>query len=303
MKRIIGTALMAMWLTLPAEAQDFGYPREKAQYKAHWQEIVKDLGRDKWLGDAEYVLYDFNHDGQAELFLHLQDNDEYVYALKNNRAVRVSETNRKTKDAFWLGQFFPFFTAPYEMLVDKTFDRRMATEQQIYDMEDMPRLWFKLRPQVTGSFNLKQAIKALNSFDCRFLSDAMYALHTGQYDRREVSEYVMDTANGYARITYRNETQDELEFAVWNTTDGRKLMAMHYQVAQVMPDGRKDVTERIMFMRYDPKTRVMTPIVAPIKGYDFTADVNLQLPRKGKNILMTGAGNHELKWTGTGFKF
>lgn len=303
--QILAMAL-AMILAIPAAAQDFGHPKDKAFYKAHWNDIVEDLGPDAYLRDAQYVLFDFDKDGRAELYLRISRMEEYLYAIKGNKAVRVSETERPIEDQYWLGSFYAHFMAPYELLLDKPVDQEMVTEQHLYDMFDVPGIWFKLHPQVKGTFNIKTAIEALYCFDCHKLSDAMYALYTGRYDRNEVDKedgFVVDIANGYAKYSYNTETMNMVEFCYWNLPNGEKLLAMHYHFSDTLGDGNTEWFEQTLFMKYDAKTKQLEPIVAPIKGFDFQEEYSFGLPRRGKNIKLYGAEDRELKWTGSGFEY
>ena len=298
-------AALAMMLSLPIAAQDFGYPKDKAFYKAHWNEIVKDLGGPDMLFNAQYVLFDFNKDNSAELYLWLSPKDEYLYSIKGGKVVRVSETARPVEDEFWLGQFYAHFMAPYEMLLDKSVNQDMAMEQHFYDFVDVPGIWFKLHPKVEGTFNIKSALKAINCFDCDVLGDALYALSTGVYDKSAVADgdYVVDVQNGYAMISYRGDRINMVESCYWNLPTGEKLLALHFHLSGNGADGNTEWLEQTLFMKYDPKTKVLNPVVAPIQGYDFQEEYNFSLPRKGKNITLIGADNRELKWTGNGFKY
>lgn len=295
--------LLALVLALPICAQDFGYPKEKAFFKAHWNEVLEDLGPDVYIGDAQYVLFDFDKDGSAELYLWFGQNAEYLYANKNNKAVRVSDSNAKEEYVYGLDAFYPHFMAPYELLLDKPVDQEMATEQQIYDRFDIPRIWFKLHPKVEGKFNIKTAMEALCCFDSEFVSPAMYALYTGQYSKDEVKEFVVDAANGYAGLEYKTYYHNSVEFCYWNLSDGKKLLAMNYHIGGYEDDEGTDWFAQTLFMEYDPKTQMLKPVVAPIAGYDFKYEYTFQLPRKGKNILLFGADDNELVWTGSGFKY
>lgn len=301
LKKMLLTA--AVMLSLPAAAQDFGYPKDKAFYKAHWDEVVKDLELEESPDFAQYVLYDFDKDGKAELFLRLFGRDEYLYSIRNNKVVRVSETSRDVEDEFWLGSFYAHFTAPVRMLLDKPLAGDFeAGEQQFYDKYDIPRVWFEMRPKIEGAFSLKNVINALDCFDCEHLSDAFRVLETGKYSKDEVEEYVMDVQNGYASVQLKTETMNSVELCYWNMAYGEKLLAMHYHFSEVF-DGKVDWFEQVLFMKYDPKTKYLTPIVAPIQGFDFRMECNFSLPRKGKNIRLIAAEDDELKWTGNGFKY
>lgn len=295
--------LLALLLALPLTAQDFGYPKDKAFYKSHWNEVLKDLGDNVYIDNAQYVLFDFDKDGQAELYLWFSRQEEYLYAIQGNKAVRVSETARPVEDQFWLGSFYPHFMAPYQYLLDKPVPEFHAAEQHIYDMFDVPRIWFGLRPKIEGKFGIKSAIDAICCFDCRYLSDALYALVSGEYDKDNVSEYVVDAANGYAKFAYKEETIRMVELCYWNLANGEKLLAMHFHISCPAEDEEIEWFEQTLFMKYNPKTQYMEPVVAPIKGFDFQAEYNFSLPRRGKNITLIGADNHELKWTGNGFEY
>lgn len=292
-----------MTLALPLTAQDFGYPNDKAFFKAHWQEVVNDLGPDKYLDNAQYVLFDFDQDGQAELYLWFTRHDEYLYAKRGDKAVRVSESARTEQDQYQLdGRFYPHFMAPYQLLIDQPIKEGILTEQHIYDRFDVPGIWFRLHPKVEGKFGIKKAIEALNCFDCEMISDAMYALTTGQYDKEFTRECLVDLANGYAVYEMNTHYKNEVEFCYWNLADGDKLLAMHYHIGGYEDDDA-DWFEHTLFMRYNAKTQYLEPVVAPIQGFDFVREYNFALPRKGKNILLIGADDNELVWTGNGFKY
>lgn len=295
--------MFALLLSLPIMAQDFGYPKDKAFYKAHWNEVVKDLGDDVLLDRAQYVLFDFDKDGRAELYLWFSKQEEYLYAIQGNRVVRVSETARTVEDQYWLGSFYPHFMAPHQYLLDQPVPAFQAAEQQIYDMYDIPVIWFGMKPKVEGTFNIKSAIDALNCFDCWHLTDALTALTTGEYEKDFVSEYVVDTANGYAKFAYKDDHIRMVELCYWNLANGEKLLAMHFHFAYPAVDEEIEWFEHTLFMKYNPKTKCLEPVVAPIKGFDFQTEYNFSLPRKGKNITLVGADNHELKWTGRGFEY
>lgn len=303
MRKITQLAMMAaMTLALPLSAQDFGYPKEKAFYKAHWDEVVNDLYADKFYS-AQYILFDFDKDGSAELYLWFDKNDEYLYSIKDVHVVRVSETARPVEDQFWLGSFYPHFMAPYEMLIDAPIDKNYPTEQHLYAPEDIPSLWFKLDPVVTGTFNIKSVVSALYMFDCVKLSEALYALETGTYSKDEVQEFVVDTANGYAKLKYRGTAENMVELCYWNMANGEKLVAMHYHMTDEQEtESGLNYMEQTLFMKYNPKTKHLVPIVAPIEGFDFQLECNIRLPRKGKNIELISTDIYTLTWTGSGFK-
>lgn len=294
---------MTLTLSLSASAQDFGHPKDKAFYKAHWNEIVKDLGPDAYIGNAQYVLHDFNKDHSAELYLWLGHGEEYLYSIKNNKVVRVSETARTVEDEFWLGSFYAHFMAPYEMLLDKPVNQEYESEQHLYEAYDVPGIWFKLHPKVKGTFNIKTAIEAIYCFDCEYIGDALYALYSGRYDKEEAEEYVVDVQNGYAKYQYNTSTMNMVEVCYWNMANGEKLLAMHYHVSGNPQGDNVDPIEQTLFMKYNPKTKVLNPVVAPIQGFNFQMECNFSLPRKGKNITLIAADNDELKWTGSGFKY
>lgn len=304
MKNLIKLAMMlTLMTTLPCMAQDFGFPKDKAFYKAHWDEIVKDLGHKESLFGAQYILFDFDGDGSAELYLWFDKKDEYLYANKGGKAVRVSETKRNVNDAFDLGPFYPHFMAPYELLLDQPIKDFEAMEQHFYGRYDIPRIWFGMHPEVEEPFNIKNAINALYDFDCEFLSDAMYALYCGEYNKDEVNEFVVDVTNGYAMYEFKTHYYNMVEFCYWNLTGGEKLLAMHYHIGGYEDDDTDDWFEQTLFMKYDPQTKRLHPIVAPIEGYDFRHEFNFSLPRRGKNISLIGAETEELVWTGIGFKY
>lgn len=301
--RTCAVLILTLLLVLPVSAQDFGHPKDKEFYKAHWNEIIADLGPDQYIESAQYVLYDFDKDGHAELYLWFGNNEEYLYTNKNNKAVRVSETNKTVDDAFSLDPFYAHFMAPYELLLDKPVNQQMSTEQQVYDRFDIPRIWFKLHPKVEGKFNIRTAIRALCSFDCEFLSPAMEALSTGEYSKDEVEEFVTDVTNGYAKLSFKSYYMNQVEFCYWNLSDGDKLLAMHYHFSGYEDDDPVEWIEQLLFMKYDAKTQTLNPVVAPIEGYDFFGEYNFELPRRGKNITLIGPEYSELVWTGSGFKY
>jgi len=292
----------ALSLALPLTAQDFGYPKEKAFYKAHWNEVLNDLGEEANIDRAQYVLFDFNGDNSAELYLWLGPKDEYLYTIRENKAIRVSQTESEADDDFDLGPFYPYFMAPYEMLVDKPIDQQITTEQQIYDRFDIPSIWFKLHRKVEGTFNIKNAIKALNCFDCEFISDAMYALYTGEFSDEWVDQHVVDITNGYAMLDFKTHYKNMVEFCYWNLPNGEKLLAMNYHIGGY-EDDETDWFAQTLFMKYNPKTHYLEPVVAPIQGMDFKIEYSFLLPHKGKNITLSGADDAVLKWTGNGFKY
>lgn len=305
MKNIrIFAVLLALIFALPTSAQDFGYAKEKAFFKAHWNEVVKDLGGDVFWHGAQYVLADVNNDGTAELYLWFSNREEYLYAMKDNKAVRVSETNRHESEQYSIERFFAPFMAPYELLIDKPIEKGINTEQHLYDRFDIPGIWFRLDPEVNGNFNIKTAIEALWCFDSEYLSDAMYSLVNGSKDDENIKEFVLDVSNGYAAIEYNTLGKNRVEFCYWNMTDGKKLLAMNYYIygSDEEKDDPMNWFQQILFMKYDPKTKSLEPVVAPIQGYDFKKECTLSLPRKGKNITLVGADNEELVWTGSGFK-
>lgn len=304
MKKLFGLAiLLASMIALPLSAQDFGYAKDKAFYKAHWDEVVKDLGPDKYLDGAQYVLFDFDEDGSAELYLWFDKHDEYLYTNKGNKVVRVSETRREVDDAFDLSSFYAHFMAPYELLLDQPVKDFEAMEQHIYGRFDIPKIWFGMHPEIEGKFNIKNAINALLNFDCEFLSDAMYALYCEEYEKDEVNEFVVDVTNGYAKYEFKSHYYNMVEFCYWNLTGGEKLLAMHYHIGGYEDDEESDWFEQTLFMKYDPVTNRLNPVVAPIEGYDFKQEFNFQLPRRGKNIMLIGPDNDELVWNGSGFKY
>lgn len=301
-KTIMALALM---LALPLSAQDFGYPKSKAFFKAHGEDLTKDLGDNTALFGAQYVLYDFDGDGSAELYVRNFMQEAFVYAIKGNKAVRIAENSLEKRDEY-VRDFHPCFMAPIEMLFDKPVPSGITTEQHIYDMDDLPFVWYRLRPKVSGTFNIKSAMQSLNTFDCVMLNDAIDALCTGNYDKSQVDAdggYIMDPSNGYARISYTAEPRGTIEFCYWNMKGGEKLFAMHYLYFTKDLDDNPFETEQTLFMKYDPKTKSMMPIVAPIEGFDFKFDCNFELPRTGKNIRLVGPTVRELKWTGSGFKY
>lgn len=302
-KNII-TAVVLL-LSLPLSAQDFGHPKDKAFYKAHWNEVVRDLGPDVFIDNAQYVLFDFDKDNTAELYLWLSNYEEYVFTIKNNKVVRVSDASSRKQDGkYSLREFYAHFMAPYQMLLDKQIDKRYNTEQHLYDMYDLPSLWFKLNPKVKGKFNIRSAIDAIHCFDCETLGDIMRALTTGEYSKDYIDEYVCDVANGYACASIKGETINKAEFCYWNLKNGEKLLAMHYHLSNRLPNSNDtEWFEQILFMKYNPKTQRLTPVVAPIQNFDFMHECNFVLPRHGKNITLSGVEETVLSWTGSGFKF
>lgn len=295
--------LLLSLIALPSVAQDFGYPNDKAFFKAHWNEVVKDLSHKDYIDGAQYILFDFDGDGSAELYLWFDKKDAYLYQNKGGKAVRVSETNRNVHDTFDLGPFYPHFMAPYELLLDLPVKNFEAMEQHIYGRYDIPRIWFGMHPEVEAPFNIKNAINALLDFDCEFLSEAMYALYCGEYSKDEVKEFVVDVSNGYASYEFKTYYKNKVEFCYWNLPAGEKLLAMHYHIAGYEDDERDDWFEQTLFMKYDPQSKRLNPVVAPISGYDFRQEFNFNLPRRGKNILLIGADDKHLVWTGSGFKY
>ncbi len=294
------TLSFALMLGLPMMAQDFGYPKDKAFYKAHWNEVLSDLGPDAIVENAQYLLHDFNKDGKAELYVWLGNRNAYLYSAKNNKVVRVSETARPVEDEFWLGSFYPHFMAPWQMLVDKPVKKEVATEQHFYSVTDLPEIWFRLDPVVQGTFNIKTAMDAVVCFDCEYVGDAVYELCHNK-SSVDAEEFVVDVANGYAKYKFKSDTMNEVEFCYWNMAEGQKLLAMHVHVSSDYGNGM-EFFEQTFFMKYNPKTKHLVPIVAPIQGFDFQKECNIALPRKGKNIKLIAAEDEELKWTGNGFK-
>ena len=303
LKIIMIAVALTLSFSLQLSAQDFGYPKDKAFYKAHWDEVLKDLGPDQYFFDTHYVLFDFDKDGTAELYLRFSKDEEYLYTIKDNKVIRVSETARQVEDEFWLGSFYPYFMAPYELLLDKPVKEFESMEQQVYDIFEIPRIWFEIHPKVEGTFNIKSALKNICCFDSGFFSDALYTLETGEYSNDYVEEFVLDLSNGYASVKFRTDYMNKVEACYWNMANGEKLLAVHYHLTDVWGDNNVDWFEHILFMKYNPTTKRLNPVVAPIEGFDFQTEYNFSLPRKGKNITLIGAENHELQWTGSGFKY
>lgn len=286
-----------------AAAQDFGYPKEKAFYKAHWAEVVKAINTSD-ISMAQYVLNDFNHDGKAELYLHVSNEEEYVLTEKNGKPVVVGSKASLEENEFCLDNFYLHFSAPYQLLLDKKVPQEHEWEQHIYDPEEIPDVWFALHPKVEGAFNIKSVVNALYCVDCYKLGDALSELYSGRYDKSQVSEYVMDVKNGYAMIQYNTKYWNMVEVCYWNTTDGKKLVALHYGFNDEDENGNATNTiERLLFMRYDAAKKTLEPIAAPISKFDFQYECNIVLPRRGKNISLTGPQDDYLEWTGKGFKY
>lgn len=303
LKKMMLAAVLCLVLPLMAHAQDFGYPKDKAFYKAHWNEVLEDLGPDQFFFRVQYVLFDFDNDKSAELYLWFSMKEAYLYSIKDNKVVRVSETARTMKDEYWLDSFYPHFMAPIELLLDQPIEQFESMEQQVYDMYEIPGIWFGLNPKVEGTFNVKSAANAILEFDCRDLSEALYAIANDEYSEEDMEEYVLDIKNGYASVAYKGDYINKVELCYWNMENGEKLMALHYQLTEEWGEGNLDWFEQTLFMKYNPKTHRLQPIVAPIQGFDFKAEYNFSLPRKGKNITLIGAEDHELQWTGSGFKY
>lgn len=292
MKRLILLAIAAT-IALPLAAQDFGYPKDKAFYKAHWKEIVKQLDPDQYMPGAQYILTDIDNDGAAELYLWFSQKDTYFFGNQDNKLVRLSEPE----------YFYPHFMAPYELLLDKPVPQEMELVQHVYDKEDIPGIWFKLHPTVEGTFNIASACAALNIFDCAYLNDALYSLANNAYGEEYFREFVLDTKNGYAAVEFSTRYIKKIELCYWNLPNNEKLLALHYHLADEIDEDNVNWFEQTLFMKYIPATNRLEPIVAPIEGFDFQTEYNFSLPRKGKNITLIGADNHELTWTGNGFRY
>ncbi len=295
-------SLMTLTLALPLSAQDFGYAKDKAFYKAHWGEIVKELEETHIMENAQYILYDFDNDKSAELYLWFEMGDEVFYSIKDNQLTRLSAKDPQLYEQMNLDYFTPHYMAPCQLLLDKPLNPQLNTEQHIYDRFELPHIWFKLHPKVEGKFNIKTAIDAIRSFDCDVVEEALYSLVSGAYEKERIKEFVVDPANGYACIRYNTPTMNMLECCYWNMDNGQKLFALHYHVSDRL-NGEVVWLEQTMFMTYDPKTQYMTPVVAPIEGFDFRFDCNFSLPRRGKNISLSGPEEAELQWNGKGFTF
>ena len=294
--------LLALTLSMPVVAQDFGYPSDKEFYKTHWNDVVADQGPDSMLELAQYVLFDFDKDGHAELYLWFTRGEEYLYAIRNNRVVRVNDTRQPVNNEYHLESFYPHFMAPCQLLLDQPVQEFVAMEQQSYDMMDVPRIWFGMHPVVEGTFGLKKAVEAIYCFDCHLLDDLLSALASGQHSPEYYEEYVMDTRNGYAMARLKTPHMNMVEMCYWNLANGAKLLAMHYHLSEEY-DGQVTWFEQTLFMKYNPVTKRLDPVVAPIEGFDFMTEYNFSLPRKGLNINLIGAEDHELKWTGSGFRY
>lgn len=294
--------LLATALAMPLCAQDFGYPKEKAFYKAHWDDIVADQEGDN-SSFARYALQDFDHDGWAELYVFLWNKNEYLYTKKGNKAVRVSETQRPVEDLFSLDSFVPYYLAPCYMLQDKPMPEFESMEQHFYDRYEFPNVWFGLHPKVEA-FNLKNALNALVVCDSEFISDALSIMAGGHYDKSDVKNVVIDAANGYASVEFKTENKNFVECCYWNLANGGKLLAVHY-LLNGHDEDPEGPFEQILFMKYDSKTKRMNPIVAPIKNFDFQMEFHFELPRKGKDIHLTGFTSMPmiLKWNGNGFDY
>lgn len=294
--------IFATAIALPAAAQDFGHPREKAFYKAHWNDIVKDQDPEQFYMHSQYVLHDCDCDGSAELYLWFGQNEQYLYTIKGDKAVRVSDSNRTVDDAFSLEPFEPHFMAPYEMLLDKPVAEFEAMEQQLYDKWDIPGIWFGMHPKVEGTFNIKSVARAICNFDCPFLTEALDGFANGKCPYDNVEEFVVDPANGYARLySLADWINNMVELCYWNLPGGEKLVALNCHLSDKYND-EVDSFQQTLFMKYDPTTKRLNPIVAPIEGYNFKGEYNFELPRKGKNISLIGVDHETLKWTGSGFK-
>lgn len=295
--------ILALAVGLPASAQDFGYPKEKAFYKAHWSEIVKDQGPERYYDRSQYLLFDFDHDGSAELYLWFDQYAQYLYSIKDGKAVRVSDNTREADDDFRVQNFEPHFMAPYELLLDKPVPPFEAAEQHVYDKWSIPGIWFGLHPKVEGPFNIKSLARALYAFDCPFLSEALYGFAGGRCPYDNVEEFVVDPANGFARIySLADWVTNVVELCYWNMAGGEKLVALNYHLTDEYGD-EVDSFQHTLFMKYSPTTKQLTPIVAPIAGYNFKGEYNFSLPRKGKDITLIGVDQEKLKWTGSGFKY
>lgn len=304
MKTLRNAALMlALAVGLPAAAQDFGYPKEKAFYKAHWNEIVQDQDPERYFDRSQYFLYDFDNDHSAELYLWFGKNEYFLYSIKGGKVVRVSEFGRETDDDFYIANLEPHFMAPCQLLLDEPVPAFEAAEQHLYDKWDIPGIWFGMHPKVEGTFNIKSVACAICNFDCPFLSDALYDISQGKCSYDEIEEFVVDAANGYAKMSsIADWITNNVELCYWNLKGGEKLVALNYHLSDKYAD-EVESFQQTLFMKYDPTTKFLTPVVAPIEGYNFKGEFNYELPRKGKNITLIGVDYEELKWTGKGFKY
>lgn len=303
-RRTKATALIIITsIALPAAAQDFGYPSEKAFYKAHWNEVVQDQDSEQYYDNLQYLLFDYDNDGAAELYLWFNQYEQYLYSARNGKVVRVSDNSRETEDDFSIQNFEPHFMAPYELLFDKSVPDFEAMEQQVYDKWDIPGIWFGMHPKVEGTFNIKSVARAICNFDCPFLSEALDGFANGRCPYDNVEEFIVDPVNGFARLySLADWVANNVELCYWNMKGGEKLVALNYHLSDKFND-EVESFQQTLFMKYDPATKRLNPIVAPIEGYNFKGEYNFKLPRKGKNITLIGVDHETLTWTGKGFKY
>lgn len=295
--------LLAIAIALPTVAQDFGYPKEKAFYKAHWNEVVQDQDSEQYYDNLQYLLFDFNNDGVAELYLWFNQYEQYLYSARNGKVVRVSDNSRETEDDFSIQNFEPHFMAPYELLLDKSVPDFEAMEQQVYDKWDIPGIWFGMHPKVEGTFNIKSVARAICNFDCPFLSEALDGFANDRCPYDNVEEFIVDPVNGFARLySLADWVANNVELCYWNMKGGEKLVALNYHLSDKFND-EVESFQQTLFMKYDSTTKCLNPIVAPIEGYNFKGEYNFELPRKGKNITLIGVDHETLTWTGKGFKY
>lgn len=303
---IIKQVLMAIAITFSSSlsAQDFGYPQDKAFYKAHWNDIVKDLRDEYYLENMMYMLYDFDKDNRAELFLWTEERIRFLYAIKGGKAVRVCDS-QKDDPKYNFYSFYPYFLAPVQYLLDKKLPDGVQTEQQLYDKYSIVPAWYRTHPRVTGTFNIKTLAANLLEFDCFKIGDALQDIANGRKDESTMSEFTVDVKNGYACIRYNTPYFNTVELCYWNLTNGEKLVALAYEISDETETDVESFTH-ILFMKYNPKTKQLNPIAAPIQGFDFFKSYRFNLPQQGKNIQLSaddGEDDHTLQWTGNGFKY
>lgn len=123
---------------------------------------------------------------------------------------------------------------------------------------------------------------------------------------RNVTERIIDKANGYIKIQFGAEEDTRtVESCYWKMNNGKLLLAVSHIECQEM-------TTNLHFYEYDKTTRKLSPIKQPFTlGLgNKAAEVSYSLPRRGKTIkactydLLTTDNEPyrwEISWDGSAF--
>ncbi len=155
--------------------------------------------------------------------------------------------------------------------------------------------WYRKQPKVKGSVSIESFFHAIcDAINMPMLKTAQKAVRR---DKAPDATTVVDAAAGYIQWKAPSQSElteergeDRIECCYWKRPGNKHIVALNYHIQQ-NGDFQWGDFRNLVFWEYDAQTSSLVPVPNPYERLwmvpNLNYDINIELPRKGRDIKVT----------------